>query len=60
VAYFIAGSIFIILSIVWWFIQRQGERNKKHEEATRDAKDAVKKHDTAGLFAGIRERMLRR
>jgi hypothetical protein len=52
--------MFIILSIVWWVIQRQGERNKKHEDGTSDAKDAIKKHDTAGLFASIRKRLLHR
>jgi hypothetical protein len=57
---YIAGSVFLALSIAWWFIQERAKRNKKHEEGTSDAKDAVKKHSTGGLFDAIRRRMLHR
>lgn len=58
--YFIAGSIFVVLSIVWFFIQENAKRNKKHEEATSDGKKAVHNHDVAGLFKSLRDRMLHR
>ena len=57
---YIAGSIFLALTIIWFFIQRAAERNKKHEEATKDGKDAIASHNTVRLFRAIRERMLRR
>jgi hypothetical protein len=59
-AYFIAGSVFLLLSMVWAIVQYIQKRNIKHEESTKDGQDAIKKHDVAGLFDAIRRRMLNR
>jgi hypothetical protein len=58
--YFIAGAIFIALSIAWHLIQRRAEVNEKHKEATTDGKKAIRDHNVAGLFKSIRDRMLNR
>ena len=58
--YFVAGAAFLALSIAWHFIQKAAERNKKHEEAVKDAQDAIDKHDTAKLLDAIRRTRLYR
>ena len=52
--YFVAGSVFIALSITWAILKRRWERNEKYDAAEKDAKKAVEKHDTAALFDSIR------
>jgi hypothetical protein len=59
-AYFIAGSIFLFLSIVWWFIQKRVEVNKKYEEAKSDAKKAVDSGNSVMLLDAIRRMHLYR
>lgn len=57
VTYFIAGSVFILLSLIWAWVKHSQERNKAHEDATKAAKDAVDAHDTDKLINSIRNRM---
>ena len=58
--YFVAGSVFLLLSIVWYFIQKGANRNKKYEEAKRDKKKAIDAHDfNAQLDADRRMRLYR-
>lgn len=44
-SYFIAGSVFLVLSIIWWLIQKTDIRKKKYEEAKRDKQKAIDAHD---------------
>ena len=58
--YFVAGSCFLALSIAWWFIQKNAEKNKKYEEAVKDAQKAVDSNDTARLIDAQRRMRLYR
>jgi len=56
--YFISGSVFILLSLIWAFVKYRSKQNKKLEDAKRDAKTAIDKHDSAGLFDALRRKRL--
>ena len=47
--YFIAGSVFLVLSIVWYFIERAKKRNSEIEKAKKDIDDAVTARDWDAL-----------
>ncbi len=44
-AYFIAGSVFIVLSIIWAIYKKSLKRNKEYEKAIKDLDEAVDNHD---------------
>jgi p-aminobenzoyl-glutamate transporter AbgT len=58
--YFVAGSVFLALSIAWWFIQKSAERNKKYEDAKRDKQKAIDDSDTPALLDAERRMRLYR
>lgn len=58
--YFVAGSLFLALSLTWAILKRRWARNEEYEEAEKDAKKAVDSHDTARLIDAIRRMRLYR
>jgi len=54
VGYFIAGSAFILLSMIWAFVKKRAKRNKKYEEAENDVKKGVSEHNFGAILDGIR------
>lgn len=52
--YFVAGSVFLLLSGIAAFYKWRAKKNKKFEEAETDAKSAVDRHDTGALFDALR------
>jgi hypothetical protein len=43
--YFIAGAIFTLLSIVWWFIKKNDKRGKAYDKAINDLDKAADDRD---------------
>jgi hypothetical protein len=56
----IVGSIFIVLSLIWTFVDWAVKRNAKYEEAKSDLQKAIDNHDTAGLIDSQRRMRLYR
>lgn len=55
--YFIAGAVFLLLSIVWYFIETRSKKNAKRDKAVKDAKDAVDRQNTPDFIDGLRRRV---
>lgn len=50
--YFIAGSVFLVLTMVWALIQHRSKINKKVEEAKNDTKKAIDAHNLGDIIDG--------
>lgn len=50
--YFIAGSVFLVLTMVWAFVQHKMGQNKKFEEAKNDTKKAIDAHNLGDIIDG--------
>lgn len=48
-AYFIAGSIFLVLTMIWAFVKWRLKRNEAHEKAKKDVDAAIDSGDFNGL-----------
>lgn len=58
--YYIAGSIFLILSGIALVIRHNSKKLKLYEEAERDLKEAITTHDTGKLVDSLRRLRLYR
>ena len=57
----ICAAVATLLAIIWFFIQRAANKNKKYEEAVNDKKKAIDAHDfNAELDAERRMRLYKR
>ena len=56
----IAGSIFIVLSIVWWIIQKTDDKKKLYRKAKEDAQKAIDSGDTSALLDAERRMQIYR
>lgn len=50
--YFIAGSIFLILTMIWAYVQHRQSVNKKVEEAKNETIKAIDAHDMGDIIDG--------
>lgn len=57
IGYYIAGSVFLALSIVWAVFKNRASRNKQKDEAIRDAKSAIDGQDTVRFVDALRRRL---
>lgn len=43
--YYIAGAIFLALSIIWWVISKFDKRKRSYDKAIKDLDNAIDAHD---------------
>lgn len=48
-SYFIFGSIFLALTMIWTFVKWKAKRNDAHEKAKKDVDAAIDNRDFDGL-----------